>query len=68
MPNDGVYNALLLQNIHADIVRLPIWKMIGARAETAHEGPIFKNTLAHRRSLVAANGPYEWKRVKDRSR
>jgi len=59
---------MLVVDLELRNARLPIWKMIGARAETAHEGPIFKNTLAHRRSLVAANGPYEWKRVKDRSR
>jgi putative SOS response-associated peptidase YedK len=34
-------------------------KRINARAETAHERPMFKKALAHRRCLVAADGFYE---------
>ena len=38
----------------------PDFRMINARAETAHERPAFRGPFARRRCLIPADGFYEW--------
>ena len=42
------------------------YKMINARAETAHEKPSFREALKKKRCLIVADSFYEWKRTEDR--
>ena len=42
------------------------YKMINARAETAHEKPSFREALKKNRCLIVADSFYEWKRTEDR--
>ena len=38
----------------------PRYKMINAKAETAHEKPAYRNAFRHRRCLIPCDGFYEW--------
>lgn len=42
------------------------FKMINARAETAHEKPSFRVALKKKRCLIVADSFYEWKRTENR--
>ena len=42
------------------------FKMINARAETAHEKPSFREAFKKRRCLIVADSFYEWKREEGR--